>query len=524
MSGFGERFRKAGYEVPKPLIFIDGKPMIAHVIDLFRNEENHNFLFICNKDHINNSQYNLKQIINKYCNFDYKIMGIEPHKKGPCHAILQAKDYLSIDDEIIVNYCDFTCYFDPHDFFRFIRKKQPDGIIVGYKGFHPHSLGKTNYAYLKQDELGNIIDIQEKKPFTDNKMNEFAASGTFYFSSAQLLLDSINYVYENNLTVEGEYYISLAYKYMFEKKMNVITYELQHFMQWGTPQDVEEYNFWSDIFKKLNKYKTKSEISEIVNIFLIAGEGKRFLEFKKQKPLISLNSSNIFIEALKMLPRYKKNYLFSRISLLNDEDFKKSLDQIKFMDCQIHEIKKLTLGQASTANEILITEQIDNKTPINICSCDVGAHLNPGKIKDYLNFENNNADILVWTAENYLYAKKNPNSYGWVKEERSIVKDVSVKKPFNSKCDGSVIAGIFTFKNKEIYINCYNEMVNKKDLINNEFYIDSMIKHAIFLGYKVIAVPIDLFISWGTPNEYLIYKYWDSCFTKWKTHPYKKPK
>ena len=34
MSGFGERFRRAGYAVPKPLIEIDGKPIIAHVIDM----------------------------------------------------------------------------------------------------------------------------------------------------------------------------------------------------------------------------------------------------------------------------------------------------------------------------------------------------------------------------------------------------------------------------------------------------------------------------------------------------------
>ena len=38
MSGFGERFRKAGYTLPKPLIVIDGKPIIAHVIDMFPGE------------------------------------------------------------------------------------------------------------------------------------------------------------------------------------------------------------------------------------------------------------------------------------------------------------------------------------------------------------------------------------------------------------------------------------------------------------------------------------------------------
>lgn len=47
MSGFGERFRRAGYDVPKPLIEIDGMPIIAHVIDMFPGE--HDFIFICNQ-------------------------------------------------------------------------------------------------------------------------------------------------------------------------------------------------------------------------------------------------------------------------------------------------------------------------------------------------------------------------------------------------------------------------------------------------------------------------------------------
>ena len=52
MSGFGERFRQAGYSIPKPLIEIESKPIIAHVIDMFPGEND--FIFICNQEHLNN--------------------------------------------------------------------------------------------------------------------------------------------------------------------------------------------------------------------------------------------------------------------------------------------------------------------------------------------------------------------------------------------------------------------------------------------------------------------------------------
>ena len=44
MSGYGERFRAAGYTVPKPLIEIDGKPIIEYVVGMFPGEND--FLFI----------------------------------------------------------------------------------------------------------------------------------------------------------------------------------------------------------------------------------------------------------------------------------------------------------------------------------------------------------------------------------------------------------------------------------------------------------------------------------------------
>ncbi len=44
MSGIGRRFLEAGYTDPKPLILVDGKPMIHHVIDLFPGETD--FFFI----------------------------------------------------------------------------------------------------------------------------------------------------------------------------------------------------------------------------------------------------------------------------------------------------------------------------------------------------------------------------------------------------------------------------------------------------------------------------------------------
>lgn len=183
MSGFGERFRRAGYDSPKPLIEVDGRPIIAHVIDMFPGEQD--FIFICNEDHLNEAQYKMQLILQAHCP-PRKIVGIKAHKLGPVHAVLAVRDELVDDEQVLVNYCDFTCYWDWQHFKRFVNDSQCDGAIPAYKGFHPHSLGTTNYAYMKE-QGGWVQDIQEKQPYTDNRLEEFASSGACYFKSGRSL-------------------------------------------------------------------------------------------------------------------------------------------------------------------------------------------------------------------------------------------------------------------------------------------------------------------------------------------------
>jgi NDP-sugar pyrophosphorylase family protein len=50
MAGRGSRFSKAGYELPKPLLDVRGRPMIEVVVENLRPKEPHRFIFICQKE------------------------------------------------------------------------------------------------------------------------------------------------------------------------------------------------------------------------------------------------------------------------------------------------------------------------------------------------------------------------------------------------------------------------------------------------------------------------------------------
>ena len=49
MAGEGTRFKEKGYTFPKPLIEINGKPMIQVIIENIKPKIAHRFTFICRK-------------------------------------------------------------------------------------------------------------------------------------------------------------------------------------------------------------------------------------------------------------------------------------------------------------------------------------------------------------------------------------------------------------------------------------------------------------------------------------------
>jgi NDP-sugar pyrophosphorylase family protein len=520
MSGYGERFRAEGYDLPKPLIDVAGKPMIAHVINLFPNEKK--IIFICNEEHLNNKHYKMKETILNYCPTG-KIYSIKSHKLGPVHAILDIKSKLDEDEEVVVNYCDFSCYWDWFEFKKFIIYQNCEGAIPAYRGFHPHSLGHTNYAYIKQKN--NILkDIKEKSPFTKNRMNEYASSGTYYFKSIGLMFKAFNYLINNNCSVNGEYYVSLAYKYLYLQKMKTSVFKVSHFMQWGTPQDLREYLRWSKAFESVldAPNKNKDSLVEGTTIMLMAGLGKRFSDarYKTVKPLIKISNKPMVIQAMRGLPKTKKNVFIVKLESSTLKDFQKTIKKY-YEKSLIFNLTSLTDGQASTANEAikkLNEKNIQINEPLLFAACDIGVKYDFLKYKELI--KNNNIDVIVWGIRGHAKAIRNPEMFGWIEEENNIIKNISVKKSLKSITKDPIVIGMFTFKKTSYFKKSFSKLLERKGKVNNEFYLDSCINDAIKMGLRCCLFEIDHFFPWGTPDELKTFKYWQSCFHKWKYHDY----
>lgn len=519
MSGFGERFRRAGYSVPKPLIEIDGKPIIAHVVDMFPGEQD--FLFICSQDHLDNPAYRMVEILKRYCP-SCRIVGIPPHKLGPVHAVRQVEHLIDPNQPVVVNYCDFTCYWDWAHFKRFVSACNCAGAIPAYKGFHPHTLGTTNYAYMREDG-GWVLDIQEKQPYTNNRMEEYASSGSYYFATGSLMSEAFAATIEAGLQVNGEYYVSLAYKPLLAARLPIAVYGLQHFMQWGTPEDVAEYNFWSASFRRLAEDVPDNTTSPGAIIIPMAGLGQRFASegYTVTKPLVLVSGQPMVIAASNDLPGTQQSVFILREDMPGFQTVVKQL-RADYPGTIIETVVSVTEGQACTAllgADALERALDDVAGPIVIGACDNGALYDREAYRTLA--EDPTVDVIIWGARGHANAVRNPQMFGWIDAENGIIRRVSVKTPLANPQHDPIVTGTFTFRRVEDFRRAVARMIERNGRINGEFYIDNCINDAIELGLSCRLFEVQSYISWGTPNDLKTFEYWQSCFHKWAGHPYR---
>lgn len=249
MAGHGARFAEKGYGDIKPMIKLGrGRTMIDHVVGMF-SDPSDQFVFLCNQDHL--FRPGLREELLRLAP-NSVIAGVESHRLGPIWTVLGALDYIGDDEEVIVSYCDGVLIFDREDFIESIRGERADGCLFTHTGFQPHTLSATKMAFIRE-ENGCVLEVQEKASYTPDPMSEHASSGVYYFRTGALLKHYFKRTVDENLSHNGEYYVTLAYNPMIRDGLRVVYYDTPYVAILGTPTEVENYEIWDKLVHTLSE-------------------------------------------------------------------------------------------------------------------------------------------------------------------------------------------------------------------------------------------------------------------------------
>ena len=502
MSGMSSRFVAAGYDIPKYLIEVDGKKVIEHIVDLY--PEDSKFVFIINDKH--KEETDIVNVLEKLVE-KKEIVTIPRHKKGPVFSVSEFDGLIEDDEEVIINYCDFSIYWDYRHFKGFVDATECDGCVICYTGFHPHMLGSDNYAFCRTDENNQILEVREKQPFTDDKMSEFASAGNYYFKKGSYVKKYFKQLMDEDININGEYYVSLIYNLLIQDGLDNRVYEVPYMLQWGTPGDLDIYNSWSNYYRKALEGQKEVKLENCTLALPMAGAGSRFSKegYTEPKPFIQVNGKSMVNQAVRCLPKTDRT-----IYACLEGHLAPYPGDVVWID-------KVLEGQACTTEKIV--DQCESGS-ILVSACDNGVFYDADKFLELVNDESN--DIIVWTYRNNYTSQLQPNAYSWVNcDDEGNVSSVDVKDfRGTNPVEEFAITGTMFFRSKEVFNESLKSLYDNDVRTNGEFYVDSMLNEAIKLGYKVKNFEIDNYICWGTPNDLKTYQYWQRFFNKVDWHAY----
>jgi HAD superfamily hydrolase (TIGR01509 family) len=229
-AGQGKRFAEVGYQHPKPLIDVDGRPMIDLVLENFRGVGRP--IVLLQDRHV--EQYCADSLI-KHLAPDGEVVGVDGLTEGAACTVLLAEHLIDNQNELVLANSDQVVEVSIEAFVQEMRDRGAHGGILTFKSDHP----KWSYARVEPD--GRVLEVAEKVVISDQ-----ATVGIYYFRHGADFVRFAKQMIAKDIRVNGEFYVCPVFNELVQAGLDVFVSEIEpgQMHGLGTPEDLEAYTTW----------------------------------------------------------------------------------------------------------------------------------------------------------------------------------------------------------------------------------------------------------------------------------------
>ena len=227
MAGAGRRFVKEGYTFPKPLIDVNGKPMIQAVVENL--DFDCEYIFLVRKSHI--EEYSgLLDTLERITNGRYQHVVVDELTEGAACTALLAEELIDNDEDLLIANSDQIIEYRSENFKLLKELTTVDAIVFTFNAVHPKwSLAKTN-------SRGYITEVAEKKPISN-----IATCGIYWYRHGSDFVKYAKQMIDKDIRVNNEFYIAPIYNELIEDGKTLIPFYVHKMWGVGTPEDLNRF-------------------------------------------------------------------------------------------------------------------------------------------------------------------------------------------------------------------------------------------------------------------------------------------
>ena len=225
MAGAGSRFESAGYTFPKPLIEVEGQPMIHKVVNNLNIQGR--YIFLVQKTHY--EKYNLENLLNMISP-GCEIIQLEGLTEGAACTVLTSRELIDNDEPLIIansdQYIDWNAFETISEF----SNEGIDGGILTFNSVHP------KHSFAKVDGQGYVTEVAEKKPISTN-----ATVGVYFWKKGSDFVYYADQMIQKNIRTNNEFYVCPVYNEAIQDGKKIITSMVDKMWGMGTPVELDNF-------------------------------------------------------------------------------------------------------------------------------------------------------------------------------------------------------------------------------------------------------------------------------------------
>ena len=230
MAGLSSRFTKAGYVLPKYMLYIKNRSLFNLAVSSFEKYfDSCRFVFVAR------DVFDTKTFIEKECELmgikDFEVVILPAPTKGQAETVLKGIKEASVakDEPILIFNIDT---FRPG--FTFPQEMDDwDGYLEVFVGS-----GKNwSYAKTESDTSTLVVETAEKR-----EISKYCSTGLYYFKSSEMFMNAYVENQEKPITGVAELYVAPLYNYMIAKslKIHIHVIDRQDVIFSGVPSEYED--------------------------------------------------------------------------------------------------------------------------------------------------------------------------------------------------------------------------------------------------------------------------------------------
>lgn len=225
----GKSFFFSDLFFPKPLIEIDGKTMIEHVIGNYKGIDDVHFVFAFEKKDC--TEFHLDDSVRILTNNQCEVLVLENETQGALCTCLMGIEQIDDDIPLIIANCDQIIDVDYSDVIKKFEDEKRDVGMITFDSIHP----RWSYAKMKGN---NVVEVAEKRP-----LSKHAIAGFFYYHMGGHFIEAAKEAIIKDNSYNGRFYISATVNELLLKNKSVGYYEIERnrYHSFYSPEKIKEY-------------------------------------------------------------------------------------------------------------------------------------------------------------------------------------------------------------------------------------------------------------------------------------------